>query len=752
MKILRLAVAGWLVAAILLTGAGLQPIGAASEEEASAYTGIKKDLGTLIPFWRYHPALGEHLGAPLRAFKTFASDEDVTFQYNNRPYEKEAIFGDHINIVRFLGGWSPTGRNYYGTNLGVEGVAQYDLAYRDEEGNIQYRFGEGVSDDQNYVKIRLDPYIQHGYTRPRIVIDNIPYAFPEVPSVSVYGQNAPPRDLQEWEDFIEALCRELVRLYGYDLVNTWSFRVATEGNDHKRFTGSMEQFLAYYEATEKGITKVLPGAGFGAYNGFGEFGEHLSTVASYAKENGLKFDWIAASTYSGGVNKDPDLEAEKLKNTVQMVRQHAADGEQLPFEIHEYGWFWSNEFGLPTREQGARGAAGNFHFLMNLLDVGLKQIYHWNTTEDVWIDDNNYTFLSSLFWLFSILNYAEGAHTYELHTRIPESTDIVNQKYKAVGFFGANSGMDMLMVSSFNMKRTNKVTGDVTVYIPKSIAPNLSDQSNITYTLLSDETDVYHRLKTDFGNAGTLQLKTQKPGVISDPATMGGSTPEANDVIVNNYETYEGMMKDSLTLKEYEGTLIDKGDHYELTVNTTSDSVLVLSFEAVDRTPPVIQLSVSPNEIVLNSEILYVDVSDADSGVASVSMTIDEAEFPYNENLPLWDLPLGEHVLKVTAIDEAGNPSIHTLSFQLTTDINTLMNHVEREVDQGHIAVHMKNSLLVKLRFAQTVYSRGHKQTVSHLLNSFVNQVAAQSGKTIETIVAQRLTRDAMYIHERLNK
>ncbi|MGG1639026.1 GH39 family glycosyl hydrolase [Paenibacillus sp. NRS-1760] len=741
-----------LVVVILLTGGTLQPIGAASEQEISVSTGVKKDLGTLTPFWRYHPALGEHLGAPLRTFTTFASDEDITFQYKNRPYEKEAIFGDHVNIVRFLGGWSPTGRNYYGTNLGVEGVAQYDLAYRDEEGNIQYRFGEGVPDDQNYVKIRLDPYIQNGYERPRIVIDNIPYAFPEVPGVSVYGQNAPPRDLQEWQDFIEALCREMVRLYSYDLVNTWSFRVATEGNDHKRFTGSMDQFLAYYEATEQGISKVLPGAGVGAYNGFGEFGEHLSTVASYAKENNLKFDWIAASTYSGGVNKDPDLEAEKLKNTVQMVRQHAANGEELPFEIHEYGWFWSNEFGLPTREQGARGAAGNFHFLMNLLDLGLQQVYHWNTTEDVIIDDNNYTFLSSLFWLFSIFNYAEGAHTYELHTRIPENTDIVNQKYKAVGFFGANSGMDMLMVSSFNMNRTNKVSGDVTVHIPKSIVPKLNDQSNITYTLLSDETDVYAQLKTDFEEAGTLQLKAQKHGVISDPGRMGGSTPEANAVIANNYEAYVEMMKDSLTLKDYSGALIDKGDYFEITVNTTSDSVLVLSFEAVDKTAPEIQFSVSPNEIVRNSAFLQIDISDADSGVASASMNLDETEIPYNEDISLWELPLGEHVLKVTAIDEAGNQSSHSITFQVTTDIHTLLHHVERAVNQGHIAVQMKNSLLNKLNFAHIAYTQGQTQAASHILHSFANQVSAQSGKKIETDIAQRLTRDAEYIRVNLKE
>ncbi|WP_281890665.1 GH39 family glycosyl hydrolase [Paenibacillus sp. YYML68] len=707
-------------------------------------------MGTLSPFWRYHPALGENLGAPLREFKTFASDDDVTFRYINRPYEMEAIFGDHLNIVRFLGGWNPAGKNYYGTNLGVEGVSQYDLAYRDEAGNIRYRFGEGVPDDQNYVKIRIDPYIQSGYTQPRIVIDNVPYAFPEAPGVAQYGQNAPPKDLQEWEDFIEAMCRELVRLYGYELVNTWSFRVATEGNDHKRFTGTLEQYLAFYEATAKGVMKVLPGAGFGAYNGFGDFGGHMSSVAAYAKEKGLKFDWIAASTYAGGASKDPDLEAMKLKNSVQMVKDAAANGSNLPLEIHEYGWFWSNEFGLATREQGARGAAGNFHFLMNLLEMGLKQVYHWNTTEDVYIDNNKYTFLSSLYWLFSIFDYANGAQTYELHTRIPEHTDTATQKYKAVGFFGANSGMNLLMVSSFNMNRTNKVTGDVTVYIPKHIAPGLSDQSKITYTLLSDETDVYQRLKTDMHNAGTLQPKAQKPGVISDPVRMGGETAEANQVITSNYDAYVAMMKDSLTLKNYTGALVDKGSYYEMTVNTTSDSVMVLSLETVDQEPPVIHASIAPNETVLSSEVLTIQASDAMSGVANVTATVNEVPFEHDEPLPLWTLPLGEHSLHLTAVDHAGNESTATIPFHLTTDIPTLMKHVQREADQGHIEASLMNSLMSKLTSAQAALDRGQQKTSGNILGSFIHQVAAQNGKGIEPAASQLLTRDAAFIQQRM--
>ena len=70
--------------------------------------------------------------------------------------------------------------------------------------------------------------------KPILVLDNMPYAFVAHPIPNgPYGQTLDPDNPVEYGQFIEALCRELVALYGYDKANTFWFRVGTEPN----FTG-----------------------------------------------------------------------------------------------------------------------------------------------------------------------------------------------------------------------------------------------------------------------------------------------------------------------------------------------------------------------------------------------------------------------------------------------------------------------------------------------------------------------------------
>lgn len=65
---------------------------------------------------------------------------------------------------------------------------------------------------------------------------------------------------------------------------------------------------------------------------------------------------------------------------------------------------------------------------------------------------------------------------------------------------------------------------------------------------------------------------------------MTNKSAQANKYLSDNYQRYIDIIQDSLTLKKYEKSglgsgLIDKGDHYELTLNMKSPMVIVISVE-----------------------------------------------------------------------------------------------------------------------------------------------------------------------------
>lgn len=573
------------------TSAALSEITIGSSKDTEVDTTIKEDysvvkakMGVLKPFWDGHPGLMEHVGSPLREVPSFLTSQSLDFPYlPKQGTKREAIHGEALNLVRFLGGWRSTGNNSYGSNLGVAGVSQYDLAYRDKVGNIQYRFGEGV--EPNYIKERLDPYVKSGYTDIRIVLDNIPYCFPAQYKEDIYGQYMVPQNMNEWSRFIEAICLEIKRLYGKEFANSLAFRLGTEVDTANRFTTQIEDYKKMYRVTEQAVTKILPQAQFGPYNNLGS-DEHILAVANYAQKEKLKFDWVAYSVYKF-TNRDIDAEVKKIKERVEQVK--GVKGQDLPFEIHEYDMLsmlkdaTSDQEGKPairTVEYGARGGAANFHMLMGLYEAGLDKLYHWNTTETIKVGNKRYTFTTARYWLYSIWESLLGAQVYDLKmTKESGSSDL---QQKAVAYMNSDKGTHMVMISSFNKSSSKSEQSTIKVYLPKKIlSPQLVENSQLKYTVLDEKTDVYTQIKKDYKKAGILAGEwLYNPHSAYTLSTMATNQAIAQAVIDKNYSVYEKMMQDTLTLKDYKGSeLKDYGTYYELEVKMSGTSTLVIAIE-----------------------------------------------------------------------------------------------------------------------------------------------------------------------------
>lgn len=158
----------------------------------------------------------------------------------------------------------------------------------------------------------------------------------------------------------------------------------------------------------------------------------------------------------------------------------------------------------------------------------------------------------------------------------------------------------------------------------------------------------------------------------------------------------------------------------------------------IDKTAPAIAVSVPEDGSVYeNSGDLTPQFTLADnfSGVdnSKTTVTLDTHAYKIGTAIPLYTLPLGQHTLVISSSDLAGNQESKTVQFQTVASIDSLKALVTRFADTKWIDnAGIANSLQAKL--------------ANNDLNSFVNEVKAQSGKHISSEAATYLLRDAQYV------
>ncbi|HUT36401.1 MAG TPA: hypothetical protein VNE39_23140 [Planctomycetota bacterium] len=406
--------------------------------------------------------------------------------------------GTGVTLVRFLGGWGKRA-----------GGPKQDLAYRDEDGKIQYRWDR--------LHRSLDTWVGVGVKKQgldlTIVLDDIPWCFPEEARVGGYGQVAPPRDFREWEAFIEAMCREILNRYGAETANRLRFRLGTEYNWAHRFQGTPEQLYRHYDHAAAAVKRVLPEAAFGPYNVVaadarcdGEPGsmhnvntlklaEHCATGKNYATGGiGGPLDFIAVSCYyryrgvgeDGAVVKsidaDPEAKADIKADFWDAISAIHPRFRDIPREVHE----WRCGADPLSREN-----AWVFHNVVRLRERGMDKLWRW---------DND--------WIFSIFDQTVGGDTYLLHPQIapapagalPLGADA--KDLEALEWIGRYRGPDrptkayptqyksitvkcrdrsFIMLSTYNIDPYCTTCDQITIPVPDRLLP-AAGAKNVQYT------------------------------------------------------------------------------------------------------------------------------------------------------------------------------------------------------------------------------------------------------------------------------
>jgi len=509
-------------------------------------------IDEMKPFYRSHTMVESWLesGGGIMAVPTHWTTAG-DFPYQKRPYSKEGYFTDEFFLVRPLGGWTSG-----------------------DAGDVAYRVGGVINYDWSKLDGRITPYIDYGYNKPTLVLDNVCWCFPTSPANGSFGQKMPPADMDEWYDFIEAACNHLSATYGSSVVKKWNFRVGTEIHDQGRWDFTNTEMKSFYDHTTEAVLSVFSNAKVGPGNYYQftdssgitqqELIQHCASGTNYVTGlTGSAYDFSSRSLYMGSSSfRDPRAAAANYMSecdTIDSILGYAA-----PREIHEFGVL-QNEWGTETDEPGAYGAAWTFSIIMGLYSEGTSKIQHWHAYEA-----GATSLLRGRFWPYMVLDHMLGGDTY----KIPSPADSLSgTQYEA--YVVDKGGKKHILISAFNTSRNTVDSRSVNFTVPREMI-SIAETSTIEETRLTTSTSVQDQIRADFAANGLLVSPwTTETGAIGAVSAMGGSV--GLSYVADHLSTYQSMFADSLTLKSFTGTFSKTSTDYQFTVTIANPTVLVIA-------------------------------------------------------------------------------------------------------------------------------------------------------------------------------
>jgi cytochrome c len=173
----------------------------------------------------------------------------------------------------------------------------------------------------------------------------------------------------------------------------------------------------------------------------------------------------------------------------------------------------------------------------------------------------------------------------------------------------------------------------------------------------------------------------------------------------------------------------------------------------IDGTLPTVLVSgIADGQVYGDSQDLRISwqAVDTTSGVRTLRGTLDGAGYNSGVLQALYELPLGTHALKVTAVDNAGNRTVQTVTFGITTSTRDLANLVDRFHAVGWLNQATANALQSQLTKARKAEANGNDAKTITLLRKF--RTTATDPATVPVAeVRQALARDTDAMIARLS-
>ncbi|MFD0696778.1 Ig-like domain-containing protein [Paenibacillus sp. GCM10027628] len=239
----------------------------------------------------------------------------------------------------------------------------------------------------------------------------------------------------------------------------------------------------------------------------------------------------------------------------------------------------------------------------------------------------------------------------------------------------------------------------------------------------------------------TVSIKDTLPPVTTDDAKSGWqktvqtihlSAIDAGSGVKSTFYSVDGQ-----PFTEGNTVAVDSEGLHEVryySVDAANNQETIKSVEVkVDLTAPVVSPTVSMTVYQTDTAKVAFDITDALSGVAGTVITLDGAEITQPIVLEPLSLHIGEHNIRVTADDLAGNVTVREFTLNVIMDTAHLKQLLQIGSDKGWITNQgVLNSLMAKANH--------------NSLNALENEVQAQAGKKIATMFANLLLTDIEYL------
>ena len=293
----------------------------------------------------------------------------------------------------------------------------------------------------------------------------------------------------------------------------------------------------------------------------------------------------------------------------------------------------------------------------------------------------------------------------------------------------------------------------VTVYV-NGVAYTGQTLATGTYTVTAIATDIAGNVSPTATAPHQVVIDTTPP---SGSLTIGGTT-----TINGQAATKAPVLSLSLSFTDAHGPLamafsIDGGVTFSLPVayassatvtlpsvdglytvqvrvtDNAGNSATVSKIVRLDTTGPAITSSVTAGtngdgsyDLTATAPTLTFGATDVDN-VQTISATIDSTTaISSGGAINLFALTAGTHTITITAVDQLGNSSIKTVTFQLHATLAGLTFAVT-SVNNKVIPAAAHTTLLATLASAQTALSHGDATSEKSLLATFVTQVTTPS-------------------------
>ncbi len=178
-----------------------------------------------------------------------------------------------------------------------------------------------------------------------------------------------------------------------------------------------------------------------------------------------------------------------------------------------------------------------------------------------------------------------------------------------------------------------------------------------------------------------------------------------------------------------------------------------------DATPPTITIisPTAPKYLHDKDVVLTFKAIDDVSGIKKVWAELDGNlvelkqvpgdETSWTHTFTPYDLTIGDHTILVHAMDKAYNESSATVTFNVYASVQSLKDTMYRLYNEGNFSkAPIYKNLYNKLDLAQAdLLKKQNKLAINHL-TAFINEVKAQSGKSIKADAANLLITDAQWV------